>query len=144
MDFFSVYFRKFGDIQCLDCKNNQDIRTLRLMRQADLVVIAVHQSHRELCDLFLSSGIRFSNCVWLIVDYIPEPGFNLTRISLEFRIPDSRLLCVPYQPAGEKLLQKRNWCRSRAFTEFSFGLSNQDYRRELTRSAQMMLKALGF
>ncbi len=144
MDFFSLYFKKFGDIQCLDCKSNQDGRTLRLMRQADLVVIAVHQSHREICDLFLNSRIRFSNCVWLVVDYIPEPGFDLSRISFEFRIPDSRLLCIPYQPAGEKLLQERNRGKYRPFTEQCSGRSNPDYRRELTRSARMMLKALGF
>lgn len=145
MEFFSHYLKKFGDIQCLDCKNNQDRRTWQLMRQADLIVIAVHQNHREICDLFLRGGIRFPNCVWMVVDYIPEPGFDLARISCEFRIPDSRLLFIPYQPVGEKLLQNKNRRKNISIMgTSSYGHSNPDYRRALTRSARLMLQALGF
>lgn len=145
MDFFSKYFRKFGDIQCLDCKNNRDSRTLQLMRRADLVVIAVHQNYREICDLFFAGSIRFANCVWLVVDYISGTDFSLDRISFEFRIPDSRMLCIPYEPEGKRLLRCRKRMRNTPSAEDAgSGRFDAGDRRELIRSARMMLRALGF
>ncbi len=103
------------------------------MRQADLVVILLHQSRRELCSLFCRRKVCFPNCVYLILDYVSDDDLNLNRISFEFRIPSSHLAGIPYNP---RMRENKKWPDT--------GLFSQSFRRELCRAGQVMLLALGF
>ncbi len=131
--YFSSFFRRYGNIQCIDCKNNHDLRTRSLMSQADLVVIPIHQDYRELCSLFCGNRIRFPNCVYLVVNYVPGDYLNLRRITFEFRIPSTHLACIPYSP---RIRETKNWPGT--------VLLPTDVRREMDRAGQIMLLALGF
>ncbi len=131
--YFSSFLRRFGDIQCMDCGSRSDRRTCRLLRQADLVVIIVRQSRAEFCRIFCGNRINFPNCVWLIRDYIPGIAPDIDGILFEFRIPSSRLACVPYSP------HLRNTKKIPGT-----GSLSPDIRRDLNRAGHIMLIALGF
>ncbi len=131
--YFASVFRRYGDIQCLNLKNNQDLRTRSLLLQADLVVIPLRQSHRELCQLICHCDLRLPNAVLLILDYVGESDPTLKDIAVEFRIPFSRLACVPYSPLNRGDGKKTG--------PVSFP---SEVRRELARAGQVILQALGF
>ncbi|MCD8364644.1 MAG: hypothetical protein LUC83_02295 [Clostridiales bacterium] len=145
MDFFVSSLKNFGDIQCLDCRNNRDSRTMHLLRQADLVVVALRQSYREICDFFCNATLRFSRCVYLIVDYFPDREFDLARISFEFRVPPSQIACIPYNSGYLNALPKnasdRRW-KPGAISRLCAG--TPDFYRELLRTQRIILQALGF
>ncbi|MCC8140983.1 MAG: hypothetical protein LIO56_00355 [Lachnospiraceae bacterium] len=109
------------------------MKTIRLLRQADLVVITIRQNYRDFCRLFLCSRNSFSNCVYLVLDYVPDDSINLKRIAFEFRIPSSRLACIPYSP---RIKETKKWPDTGPFSP--------DIRRELNRAGQIILLALGF
>ncbi len=131
--YFSSFFQRYGNIQCLDFRDNRDSRTFSLLRQADLVVIILHQSHREFCSLTCNDSPRLPNCVYLVTDYVPGGGQSLRDFTFEFRIPPSRLACVPYSP---RMRESKKWP--------DIGPLSADFRRELVRAGQIMLRALGF
>ncbi len=103
------------------------------MIQADLVVILLHQDCRELNSLYLSYGVRFPNCVWLITDYVPGGSPGLEDIMFRFRIPRSRLACIPYTPRPYG--SKKNPGTDPMYSEL---------RRELNHAGHIILRALGF
>lgn len=140
MDYFSSFFKKYGDIQCLDCKNDRDRRTLKLMKLADLVVITLPQNRKAISGLLCEGSLRFSNYIILISDYIPDPEFNLSEIASVWRIPPARLGCIPYHPA------LRNGTGKTALKNQSSYLcaGSLDLLHELSLSAKKMLQALGF
>ncbi len=131
--YFASALRRFGDIQCLNCTDRHDRRTRRLLHQADLVVITLHQSHRELCRLICECDLRFPNTVLLLTDYVEGGEPNLAQIAVEFRIPPSRLADIPYSPHGRE-----------GKKEPDPGRFSPSMRRELARAGHIMLQALGF
>lgn len=143
MDFFSSFLKRYGDIQCLNCKNNLDGRILRLARQADLVVVGLHQNYRKICDYICRSAYRFSNYIYVIVDYFPEQEISLHRIAYEFRIPRSRLACIPYNASYHEAARmgyaQKYWRSADAHTICQ---ACMDFRKELLHSAMLILKAL--
>lgn len=143
MDFLSSFLKRYGDIQCLDCKSGFDTRTLRLMRQADLVVIGLRQNYREICNYFCRITCRFFNYIYVIVDYFPEQETNLLRIAHEFRIPRSRLTCIPYNVSYHEAVrlgcEERYW-RSQKMHKICQAC--MDFKKELVHCALLMLKAL--
>jgi len=145
MGYFTSSLRMFGDIQCLNCQNRRDRRTLRLLRQADLVVVALRQSHREFCDYFCKNVLPVSNCLYLVVDYLPDRELSLEHFSREFRIPPSQLICIPYNPEHREIYRSSLAHRYRENGSCPVMFRDSAYfRREFERSQRMMLKALGF
>ena len=142
MDYFSSFFQKYGDIRCLDCKDDRDRRTLRLMQQADLVVIALPQDEEARNGLLCESSLRFSNYIILIPDYVPDPEFNLSKISSVWRIPKARLACIPYHPTLRNGAGKNKNTPKKRFSYLCAG--SLDLKYELSLSAKKMLQALGF
>lgn len=143
MDFLSSFLKHYGDIQCLDCKSSFDSRTLRLMQQADLVVIGLHQNYREICDYFCRVTCKFSNYIYVIVDYFPEQETSLLRIAHEFRIPLSRITCIPYDANYHEAV--RTGCTERhrkSRNTRRICPACMDFRKELIHSALLILKAL--
>ena len=144
MDFFSSFFDRHGDIQCLLCNNDQEERTVQILLHADLMVVVFHQNYRELCHWITDYVCRSANCLYMIIDYFPEKDYSLVRISQNFRIPLSRLTCIPYnlkyREASRKGDSLRYW---RSCGRHYICQAGMDFYRELLRSARMMLKALG-
>lgn len=143
MDFISSFLKRYGDIQCLDCKNGLDTRTLRIVRQADLVVIGLRQNYREICDYFCRITCRFLNYIFMIVDYFPEHESSLARIAHEFRIPQSRLACIPYNVRYHEAAKTgyiQNFWKS--LNEHKICQAGMDFGRELIHSSLLILKAL--
>lgn len=130
---FAPVFKEYGNIQCLDCGNRQDLRTRMLLMHSDLVVIMLHQIHNEIQHLFCKMVVPCRNCIYVVTDYIPGWGFDLKDISLEFRIPKAHLACIPYCP-GIGTDQRP------AIREYSY----MNFDLEVERSGLKILKALGF
>lgn len=158
MDFLSAFLKKHGDIQCLDCQNNSDSRTMRILHQADLVVIGLPQSYRKICDYFCRFAHHFSNFIYMIVNYFPDPETSLQRISHDFRVPPERISFIPfdsrYREASRigtagKYLQSLPMTSSFEFTSrlqtASFQSQDSSYvnlRRQLMLVGHLILKAL--
>ncbi len=130
--YFAPVFKKYGNIQCLDCSDGLDRRKGRLLRQADLVAITIHQSHKELCSLFCKTYVPFANCIYIVTGYVPGWGFDLKDISFEFRIPGTRLACIPY-------CLGINDDKRPIVTEYCY----MNFDLELKKTGRIMLKALG-
>ena len=96
LDYFSAFLKKFGDVQCIDCKNSQEPRILHLLRHMDLVVVGLRQNYYELGRFVTSNVHRFVNCVYLIIDYFALEEISFGQIRKQFRIPRERLVCIPY------------------------------------------------
>lgn len=145
MDFFMSFFRRHGDdIQCLLCSNDQEERTAQILLHADLMVVIFHQNYHELCSWITDKIYRFANCLYMIIDYFPEKDFSLIRISQNFRIPLSRLACIPYnQEYREASLRGDSLHYLHTLGHHSICQAGMDFRKELRRAAQMILKALG-
>ena len=143
MDFFAAFFHRYGDIQCLNCQNGQDERTLQLLHHADLLVVILRQNHFELCSWLSNALYRFTNCLYMIIDYYPEKDLDLLHISREFRIPPSRLACIPYTPAFKEAILKGRmrdyWNSSNSPCLYQSGMN---FHKEMLRSAHLILKAL--
>ncbi len=137
--YFSSLFQDFGDIQCFDCKDGRDRRNQKLMHQADLVVILLPQQRQAIFQALCRHQLRFANSVYLIADYIPVPDFDLRRIAFEFRLPLSRLGCIPYHPRSIKSIRQKDLASS-----CSNYVSYSDFCGELYRSGRRILQALGF
>ncbi len=133
MWYLTSLFQKHGNIQWITCQGPPAGRNLRLLHGADLVVITLRQSRRDLSRVFLQDRIRFPNCVFLITDYVPDAAPNLSHLAFEFRIPRSRLAWIPYTP---RLREGKKWPGP--------GPRQKEFRRDLTRAGQIMLRALGF
>ncbi len=131
--YFTPFFKDFGDIQCLDLQQGSDARTRRLMLQADLVVVTIRQSHRELHSLFCETIVPCKNCVYVITDYIPGLDWSLNDISFEFRIPKTHLGCIPYclGMGTERRPIDTNYCY-------------MNFDREMQNVGNIILRALGF
>lgn len=110
------------------------------MRQADLVVIALPQNAKDISGLLCESPLPFPNYIILISDYVPDPEFNLSKIASVWRIPQTRLACIPYHPALRNSTRK-NPLKSQAPYLCAGSLS---LKRELALCARKMLQALGF
>ncbi len=145
IDYFSMELHKFANIQCVDCKNNRDPNTWRILRQASLVVIPVRQSHSDFWHIFGKEALRFKNCVFLMVDYFPNPDVTLEHFLSPYRISRDRLVCIPYNPNCKTTLTLGSSDKEKGF-RFSPEIchSGMDFKGELKHAARMMLRAMGF
>ena len=143
MDFFSAFFRQRQEIQCLFCDSRQEERTLQLLPRADLTVVICRQNYQELCSWVTGELYRFTNCFYIIIDYIPEKDCSLPRISRDFRIPPSRLACIPYNPEYREAARRGNslgyWGACKKRRVCTAGIY---FYRELQRGARAILQAL--
>lgn len=143
MEYFISFFHRHGDIQCLFCSNDHEKRTTQLLLHADLMVVIFHQNYHELCSWLSDRIYRFADCLYMIIDYFPEKEFSLIRISQDFRIPLSRLACIPYNLEYQESIRRGDslhylqTCRGRGI-----GQAGMDFYRELCHAARMMLRAL--
>lgn len=144
VDYFSLFLKKYGDIQCLDCGCRRDARTRRLLLQADLVVIGLPQE-KQLLDRYFCYGFRrFRNMIYAIVDYFPRESIGAEQICRSYRISPGRLARIPY---NARLREAQRRGASRPYLEFRNTPRPYedfiDFQTELNRSALLMLRALG-
>jgi hypothetical protein len=97
-DFFSSYLKKYGDVVCLDCKNYHDARTIRLLHQADLVIIGLSQNAHLLNSYFCYPPEHFNHVRYLIIDYFSECAMDIHQLCHLYRIPENELAKIPYNP----------------------------------------------
>ena len=80
LDFFIPFLQKYGDIQCLDLQSRQDARTIRLLRQANLVIIGLPPIPAAFRRYFCDNWIPFSNVCYAFLDYLPALQTDIRRI----------------------------------------------------------------
>lgn len=142
-DFFSSYLKKYADIQCLDCQNHQDTRTIRLLHQADLVIIGLTQNSQLLNSYFCYSYEHFSNVRYAIMDYFSLGTLDIKTLCRWYRIPENQLARIPYNARFQEALRTGQASR---YLEFSGNnLSYEEsisFQRELNRTGKLLLQAL--
>lgn len=142
-DFFSIYLRKYGNIQCLDCQNHQDPRTLRLLHQMDLVIIGLPQDPHLLTSYFCHPFEHFTNIRYAIIDYFSQGAIDVKTLCRQYRIPESQLARIPY---NARYLEALRLGQSSRYLEFNGRNSSYeeiiDFQNELKRTGRLFLQAL--
>lgn len=95
-EYFADLFQYQQNIVTVDLKNNKDPRSLRLLREADLVVVFMKQS-KECFDTFFSRDyIPGEKVLLVITDYIFDGVPEWPGILGQYRIPRKRLFFLPF------------------------------------------------
>lgn len=142
-DFFSVYLKKYGDIQCLDCQNHQDTRTIRLLHQVDLVIIGLPQDARLLSSYFCRPFEHFTNLRYAIIDYFSQGAIDVKTLCREYRIPESQLARIPYNARYLEALRLGQASRYLEFNSKDLAYEEIiDFQSELQRTGRVFLQAL--
>lgn len=95
LDFFIPFLRRYGDIQCMDFQSRRDERTIRLLRQADLVVIGLPASDFYFRDYFCHRYQPFRKVCYALTDYFPALEEHTRMLCHRYRIPPGQLLKIP-------------------------------------------------
>lgn len=143
IDFFSPLLKKYGDIQCLDCGCRRDLRTRRLLLQADLVIVSLPQE-KDLWDTYFCYEFRrYTNMMYMVMDYFPRESIRPEQICQNYRIPANRLALIPYNIRFREAERKGE---SRRYLEFRNSPPPYEeyigFQDELKRSARLFLQAL--
>lgn len=142
-DFFSAYLKKYGDIQCLDCKNHQDARTIRLLHQVDLVIIGLPQDLHLIASYFCQPFEHFSNTRYAIIDYFPQGAENVKTLCHQFRFLENQLARIPY---NARYLEALRLGQASHYLEFNGSDSAYeeiiDFQNELKRTGRLFVQAL--
>lgn len=142
-DFFSAYLKKYGDIQCLDCRNHRDERTIRLLHQADLVIIGLPQNQHLLASYFCYPFEHFTNVRYMILDYFSQGEPSIKQLCSQYRLSENQLAKIPY---NARFLEAFRLGRSFHYLEFNGkNLSYEEvinFQKELYRTGRLFLQAL--
>ncbi len=145
MDYFTASLSRYGNIQCLFLKNMSDRRIRRLARQADLVVVILHQDAGEVREYFEKHSRWFGNCVYILNDYLPEKDLSIEELSRKYRIDQMRIACVPYNTAYQEAVRtgtQDRYLRSEQVP--CLFQAHMDFRKELVRTVRKIRKALEY
>lgn len=143
LDFFIPFLQKYGDIQCLDLQSRQDARSIRLLRQADLVIIGLPPIpaafHRYFCD----NWIPFSKVCYAFLDYLPALQTDVQHICHTYRLAEPSVMRIPYNICFREAVrsgQSHDYLKEELpqYKTTDFHLCIQ----ELTRSGKLILKTL--
>ena len=95
-EYFDDLFRYQQNVVTIDLKNNKDPRSLKLLREADLVVVFMKQSV-DCFDAFFSKDYIPGEKVLLVVtDYISDGTPEWPGVLGQYRIPKKRLFFLPF------------------------------------------------
>ncbi len=96
MELFEQMLNGNESLICIDCHNQKDPHSLRLLWEADLVVVWLKQDPRELDAYFSSPGALSSHVLYLIYDYFETCPWNCRALCRTYRIPEEQLGVIPY------------------------------------------------
>lgn len=142
-DFFSAHLKKYGDIQCLDCKDHQNRKTIRLLHQVDLVIIGLPQDPRLLTSYFCHTFEHFKNIRYAIINYFSRGAVDVKTFCRQFRIPESQLARIPYNARYREALRLGQASRYLEFKSKDLAYEEIiDFQSELQRTGRVFLQAL--
>ncbi len=143
LDYFIPFFQKYGDIQCLDFQSRNDLRTMHLLKQADLVVIGLPADSAYFHSFFCEGRMPFFNVCYAILDYFPCLESEALSLCQQYRIPEHLMLHVPY---NVQFLEALHRGHVQNYLSFDHNLLQNEYKRtflqELCTAALRILKAL--
>ena len=96
MELFEPLLGKDETLIFIDCHNQKDPHSLRLLWEADLVVVWLKQDPRELESYFSIPGALSAHVFYLIYDYFEECPWNCQALHRTWRIPEEQLGVIPY------------------------------------------------
>lgn len=95
-DYFEDLFRLHNHIVEIDMKNNKDPRSLRILREADLVIVFMKQSEDCFEAFFSRDYIPGGNVFFVIMDYIFDGTPDWPGVLGKYRISKKRLFLLPF------------------------------------------------
>ena len=85
-----------SDISFIDTTNHNSLSTIKILEEADLIVVNLCQNSIILEDFFLSYPSLKSKAVFLIGNYTGHSILNSKRISKMYEIPLENITVIPY------------------------------------------------
>lgn len=79
----------------VDTETNQNSSSVKLLSEADLVVVNLEQEYASLKQFF-DNYTSLNHVVYLIGNYRPEHTWNVAHICKEFKIPKDKIGVIPY------------------------------------------------
>lgn len=130
---------QFSNHVFIDTETNGNSSSIAILQEADLLVVNLNQDIASWKSFFGNYQSLAEKCVFLIGQYRPEFGWDMTRIRRKFRIPRNRLGVIPYNMELQSAMSdgrtlqflNRNYLRN-SHSE------NELLMRELKRSASML------
>lgn len=130
---------QFSDIVFIDTETNGNFSSIAILQEVDLIVVNLSQDIGIWENFFENYRSLLDKSVFLIGQYRPEYGWDMTRIRRKFQVPRNRIGVVPYNmelqsAMGDgRTLQflNRNYLRNSQ-------PENELLMRELKRSATML------
>lgn len=95
-EIFSDYVRDHAGVISADLKNNKDPHSVRLLKEADLIVVFLKQNQTCLDTYFSFYHLRQEKILYIIYDYFDSYTPNLEQMILRYRIPRERIVTLPF------------------------------------------------
>ncbi|MCU6762591.1 Uncharacterised protein [uncultured Roseburia sp.] len=95
-ELFSDLFEQWPELICIDCKNNKDPRSLKLLREADLTVVWLKQDPVLLKNFFEQFNRADRNVIFIIYDYFELSDWNKSWLIQTYRIQEEQICVLPY------------------------------------------------
>lgn len=97
-EIFTLSLSTKRPIQCIDYLGIPDAQGLRLLHNANLVIITLPQNPRQIDHYFFCLYHQFplSKAIYLITDYFPTDPFDAGQIRLRYRLSALQLLTLSY------------------------------------------------
>lgn len=95
-EYFDDLFQFQQHVVMVDLKNNKDPRSLRLLREADLVVVFMKQSQECFDAFFTKDYISIDKVYFVITDFVADGTPEWPGILAQYRIPRHRLFLLSF------------------------------------------------
>lgn len=130
---------QFSDFVFIDTETNGNFSSIAILQEVDLIVVNLSQDIEVWDSFFENYRSLAEKAVFLIGQYRPEYGWDMTRIRRKFQLPRNRIGVVPY---NMELQSAMGDGRTLQFLNRNYQRNSQPENellmRELKRSASMI------
>ena len=95
---FFGYLNESEDYIFIDAKSQDSISTVRLLEEADIVVVNLKQDERMMKDFFKKYGSITGKAFFFISEYKQKNTYSKNKFINEFSIHPNRVAVIPYNP----------------------------------------------
>lgn len=130
---------RFSDMVFIDTETNGNLSSIGILQEVDLIVVNLSQDIASWNAFFDNYQALVEKSVFLIGQYQPEFGWNMTRIRRRFQIPRNRIGVIPYNMEMQSAMRDGKTLQflNRNYLKNSQP-ENELLMRELKRSASMI------
>lgn len=98
LSIFLELLDKSDDYVFIDAKSQDSISTIRLLEDADIVVVNLRQDERLMRDFFMKYTTIVGKSFFFISEYRKRNGYLLSDFIKDFSVHPNRVAVIPYNP----------------------------------------------